>query len=429
MSLHDAIKNGIISSRTAQPYGNRVRGASPHPSTWAEDTAKYYATVGLHASNVFDGLVQGINQDDWYAWTPVKLRASLLVEPTTGDELSSTWQKIVILDKNINYLSNGAYVRFNNSTWIVFNPENVAQEIGVAVVAKCTTTYNNYDWYGNLVKTPMYFAKGMMLASEPFFQEYSILPDGYNHAILQLNEATKGIINNTRIILGKSAFVVSGLVDFAREFTDDEDSVHVLRTDIRATETMPADDLINHVAEGDNFDVQIIVSGLDRVTEGMTSALTATMQRNGVLTEATEEHPITYTWESSNESIATVDANGIVTAVSEGTCTIRATLVQNTNVHTNFAITVEGLIIQDYVAFVTAVPETMFAYDTLVLKASYFENGIETEDSVSFFVSGASCTADGNELTIHASSTGTTITVTATAHDVSATRTIEVEGF
>lgn len=429
MSLYDAITNGLISSRSVKSYGNRPSGATPYPSNWATDTARYYATVGLYASNVFDAEIQGINQDDWYAWTPVKLRASLLVEPTTGDELSSTWQKIVVLDKNINYIPNGAYVRFNNSTWIVYNPENVAQEIGVAVVAKCITTYNNYDWYGNLVKTPMYFAKGMMLASEPFFQEYSILPDGYDHAILQLNEATKGIINNTRIILGKSAFVVSGLVDFAREFTDDEESVHVLRTDIRATETMPADDLINHVAEGDNLDVQIIVSGLDRVTEGMTSALTATMQRNGVLTEATEEHPITYTWESSDESIATVDANGIVTAVSEGTCTITATLVQNESVQATFEMTVEGLVIQDYVAFVTAVPETMYAFDTLTVKASYFENGIETEDSVSYLITGCSCEADGNELTLHASSAGTTIVITAESHGVSATKSITVEGF
>lgn len=429
MSLHDAIKNGIISSRTAQPYGNRVRGASPHPSTWAEDTAKYYATVGLHASNVFDGLVQGINQDDWYAWTPVKLRASLLVEPTTGDELSSTWQKIVILDKNINYLSNGAYVKFNNSTWIVFNPENIAQEIGVAVVAKCTTTYNNYDWYGNLVRTPMYFAKGMMLASEPFYQEYSILPDGYNHAILQLNDATKGIINNTRIILGKSAFVVSGLVDFAREFTDDEESVHVLRTDIRATELMPADDLINHVAEGDNLEVQILVSGSDKVSVGNSTALTATMRRNGVLTQATEEHPITYEWESSDESIATVDESGNVTGVGVGECTIRAKLVQNKNTYSNFAIIVEEPVTADYVEFVTAVPATMYAFDTITVKASYFENGIETEDSVSFLVSGCSCEADGNELTIHASSADTTIVITAESHGVSATRTIEVEGF
>lgn len=429
MAISDAIKNGILSARKPQPYGNRPQGASPYPSNWATDTAKYYATVGQYASNVFDAEIQGIDENDWYAWTPVKIRTSLLVEPTTGDELSSTWQKMVVLDKNINYISNGAYVRFNNSTWIVSNPENVAQEIGVSVIAKCITTYNNYDWYGNLVKTPMYFAKGMMLASEPFFQEYSILPDGYNHAILQLNEATKGIINNTRLILGKSAFVVSGLVDFAQEFTDDENSVHVLRTDIRATETMPADDLINHVAEGDNLEVLIHISGIDKVSEGSTAALNATMQRNGVLTDPTEEHPITYNWSSSDESITTVDANGIVTGVSEGTCTITATLVQNESVQATFEMTVEGTVAEDYIAFVTAVPQTMIAYDSITLKASYFDNGIETEDSISFFVSGCSCEADGNEITLNAFGADTTISVTAMAHGLSLTKTIEVVGF
>ena len=77
--IYDSIKNGLLSSRNAQPYGNRPTGAKPHPSTWATDTAKFYASVGQYASNVLDGWVQGIDKDDCYAWTPVKLRSSLLV--------------------------------------------------------------------------------------------------------------------------------------------------------------------------------------------------------------------------------------------------------------------------------------------------------------------------------------------------------------
>ena len=56
------------------------------------------------------------------------------------------------------------------------------------------------------------------------------------------------------------------------------------------------------------------------LTEGKTAQLTATVEPNN----ATNKN---VTWESSNTSVATVDANGLVTAVSAGTATITVTTV------------------------------------------------------------------------------------------------------
>ena len=54
------------------------------------------------------------------------------------------------------------------------------------------------------------------------------------------------------------------------------------------------------------------------LTEGETETLTATVAPNG----ATDK---TVTWSSSDETVAAVDANGVVTAVKAGTATITAT--------------------------------------------------------------------------------------------------------
>ena len=59
------------------------------------------------------------------------------------------------------------------------------------------------------------------------------------------------------------------------------------------------------------------------LTEGETETLTATVAPNG----ATDK---TVTWSSSDETVAAVDANGVVTAVKAGTATITATATNGT---------------------------------------------------------------------------------------------------
>lgn len=67
-----------------------------------------------------------------------------------------------------------------------------------------------------------------------------------------------------------------------------------------------------------------------------TQALTASVLPN----DATDK---TYTWSSSDEKIATVDATGLVTAVAKGSCTIKATAQDGSAVVGECAVTVENV--------------------------------------------------------------------------------------
>ena len=67
-----------------------------------------------------------------------------------------------------------------------------------------------------------------------------------------------------------------------------------------------------------------------------TTTLTAT-----VLPENTTDKSVT--WSSSNESVATVDANGLVTAIAVGEATITATTTDGSNLSASCLVTVEAL--------------------------------------------------------------------------------------
>ena len=58
-------------------------------------------------------------------------------------------------------------------------------------------------------------------------------------------------------------------------------------------------------------------------------------------------------WSSSNSAVATVDGNGLVTSVSNGNCTIKATSAENSSIYDTADVTVaeETVTEEDYIAF------------------------------------------------------------------------------
>jgi len=430
------IRNGLVTSydlnaiQTNAPSGSLPRHFKTNP-----ETAEYYQRYAKYADNVFDAEIQGLDYDDFYKWKKVRLRASAVVDPSTGENLSISWQKIMILDKHVDFIPIGAYVKFNNATWIVYNPDNIASVAGIAIVVRCNTTYNTLDFYGNVVKTPMFYAKGTILASSPYYMEYSATIDGYQHIILQLNDITKHINNNTRIVLGKSAFGMYGVSTFPEEFTGDESTCHILRADLRLQETLQTDDIVEHVADRGYFNFDIAIGGRNTMHEGDESELSVVAYRNGEVAESTEEHPLTYIWSSSDENVATVDENGVVTAIAEGDAVITCVLKENTSISDTFDLAIIERESANYVDFITIVPKKLNMFSTIGIKAAYFEDGIQTEEPVTYTTTGTpsnaySAVVSGDTLVIQTwLPTTSPIEITAESHGKSETVQISVEGY
>ena len=144
------------------------------------------------------------------------------------------------------------------------------------------------------------------------------------------------------------------------------------------------------------------------MTEGETMNLTATVTPD----DATDK---SITWSSSNTSVASVDANGKVTAKAEGTTTITATANDGSGVKASCVVTVEKKKVSVSSITLSQSSATMTEGETLNLTATITPYDA-TDKSITWISSNtsvASVDADGK---VTAKAEGT-VTITATAND------------
>ena len=355
---------------------------------FADETRAYAQQVGHLASNVFVADCQGLNQNDFYGWRKVKIRSIRAAQAQTGETMPEDWQRIYIFDPaNVNYLPQGAMLKYDNNTWIVYKGKNIAAIHGSAVVRRCNAVIHLLDYYGNVVTVPMSYAKMGTLGNATHATENTITSKNYMSCICQLNELSWQFEENTRIILGKTAYAMRGLDNFTREFTDDPDSIHLLTFTIERTELQPYDSVEHQVADYDGFSWRLAVNYNNSMTVGSTQTLGVTSKRNGETVEDADEHHISYTYTSSDENVATVDEDGIVTGVSEGKVQITVTLDQNPSITETVEIEVPAAQ-SAYVAFTRTLPAVLHELNTITVSAAYFEDGIATDEPVDITFSG-----------------------------------------
>ena len=355
---------------------------------FADETRAYAQQVGHLASNVFVADCQGLNPEDFYEWRKVKLRSIRAAQAQTGETMPEDWQRIYIFDPaNLNYLPQGAMLKYNDNTWIVYKGKNISAIHGSAVVRRCNAVIHLLDWYGNVVTVPMSYAKMGTLGNAEHTTENTITSKNYMNCICQLNEYSWKFEENTRIILGTTAYAMRGIDNFTREYTDDPDSIHLLAFTIERTELQPYDSVEHQVADYDGFSWRIGVNWNNSMTVGTTQALEVTSIRNGQAVESTEEHPIGYIFASSDPTVATVDENGVVTALAQGEATITVSLIQNPGFTESVKVEIPAAE-SEYVAFTSTIPATLSEYASITVSAAWFENGSATDEEVKITFTG-----------------------------------------
>lgn len=380
---------GTLSGNGWSMKSNRAyKDGSLQTQYFQNETVAYVQQMGHIASNVYAADCQGLNPDDFFEWRRVKLRSIRAAQAQTGSTMPGDWQRIYLINPaNYTYLPQGALLKYADNTWIVFKDKNIAAIHGSAIVRRCNAVVNVLDWYGNIVPVPISYAKMETLGNAPHTTENTITSKNYIAVICQLNEYTESFTENTRVLLGKTAYAIRGVDDFTREFTDDPDSVHLLTFTIERVEVQPHDNVQLGVADYGGFSWEIAVNWNNSMTVGQTQTISATSQRNNVSVADTEEHPISYYYDSSDETVLTVDENGLVTAVGLGTASITVTLAQNPDITETVEIEVPSAE-SAYVAFTTTIPEKMHEYDAINVSATYFENGEATNETVSITFTG-----------------------------------------
>lgn len=436
MSANDAIRNVTLLGGTASRRANVPRQYNDRQKQYGGDaTALFYAERAKYATDFVDARVQGLVPGDFYAWRGQKMRISDTIKQGASLTRKTDDQKEYLLaDRSIDYIPEGAKIETMGSTWLATNPSNLSSAAGSGIMRRCNATWNHLDWYGKVLKEPILVEKQQAMATANDFQEAALIMQGYFNIICQKNPETDELDQNSRLILGRRAFQITGYSDVTQEFTGEEESTHLLYFAARIQEPDETiDDLARRVAGGKTFSWEIRISGTTVLSEGATAQMTAESIRCGVHVDRDECRPVSYFWESNDESIATVDADGLVTAVGAGNCTITARLAQNPEIVSEIALTVADAASGAEVRFLTEPPEMIGAYDAVTLRAAYYEGGTRKDDAVTWEMSGASedaytAAALGNQLTIQNwGGSETPLTVTAKYGDASVSASIRLE--
>ena len=425
----------LLSGKMLPVYNNSPdQYANRQVQYYDRETRRFVQNKAKYASDFVAASVQGLTTGDKNEWGDYRIRFADVVRPTAAiQRYFDDYKQYLFESERIEYVSPGTKIITMGNTWLVLNPNNISGASGTGICRRCNAVWNHLDYYGNVVSEPIIAENERANANDSDSQQSQYITKGYFNITCQYNENTAQIDTNTRMILGSAAYRVTGFSDFEQEFTGDYSTVRLLRFTVRYEEPNDViDDMVNHVAGGKIFSWSVSVDGPSNLPVGASGQCTAYSYRNGALTNGTPTDPITYIWESSDESVVTVDDGGMVEAIGEGSATIRVKVAQNTDHHINFQITVTDT--QDGVFFTENVPQSMSAYQTATLSAAYYEDGEETAEQISFSTSGADesaykAEADGNDLTVTCYGySATPLTITATYGTYSATATIDLEG-
>ena len=421
--------------RSLQTASNRPKAYSDRKTPYfADATGRFIAEYARFATNHTAARMQGLNTADFYAWSEqllrladVNKRGGAIDRPTDG------YKEFLVEAHEIEYVPEGAKVETMGSTWLVTNPANISGSVGSGIMRRCNATWNHLDWYGNLKKEPMVVEKAAMNATANNFQETVLQMQGYFNIITQFNEETAELDVNSRLMLGRSLYQITGYADVSEMFTGDEESVHLLNFTARIQEPdREKDDLKRRVANAYPFRWEVRVTGSPAMSGGTAAQFAAQSTRNGAAADGDEAHPVHYLWESSDESVCVVDSDGKVTAVGAGSCAIRAVVAENRTLRGEMTVTVEENFTG--VRFTGELPDRLRPYESVEIGAVYVENGAETEKEVTWTFTGEedafSTEVDGNKATIRCwSGSGTPLTITAAYGEESANGAMVLEGY
>lgn len=435
MNLNKLARNaGMVGGCDYAPLTNEwMHSQGLQKQYFTHPTQANAVDVGDLADNVFNTACQGVDTSkDWYEYTPIQIRSTFASSSATGELQPDDWQRIYIVQPaGLTYIPIGSYMQYANNWWIVYKPNNMGLGIGQAVVRRCNAVINVLDYYGNVISIPMSYAKMGTLGNASHATENSITAKNYISCVCQLNKYSKEFIENTRLLLGNMSYAMRGVNNFTREFTNKADSVHIITFTIELAEPLPQDDFERGVADGLAFNWQISVTADKSMNAGSTQTLAVKSIRNGETVVSTAENPITYVFTSSDTNVLTVDENGLVKAVGEGSATVTVTLAQNPDVAQTVDITVAA-VGEGYVAFTSTPLTALHSLETAEISAVWFENGTATDDVVTFSFSGAdedaySADVRGNKATLTCYGlSDKPLIVTATREDSTAQMSIEL---
>ena len=405
-------------------------------------TSAFIFENAQYAANYYKAEVQGIMPGTFETKREAYIRSSDVVEQTTGSKMPNDYQVIYFQDTRIRGLYTGAKVKYGGNTWLAISPFNVSDPMSSAVVRRCNAVWKHLDYYGNVLAEPFVFQDGRAQSTANEYLDYSVIPNWYQKCVIQLNDETKELKYNKRMILGSTAVEVRGISDFITDFTgegngEEAEPTHAMFFDVQFQQPLEMDDMENGVAGGKAFTWEILPVFSAEMGVNATQTITASSRRNGETVDE-EQHEVTYLFSSSDSSVLTVDADGEVTGVGEGTATVTITLMQNPKYQAQAEITVAAATPNAQFTFTPELPMKLKQMQRYTGTVSVIQGGTEITTAITVSEHGATEAASvafngaGNTLTIESyepSDVPLSLVFKAEEYSLVYTHNIQLEGY
>ena len=338
----------------------------------------------------------------------------------------------LIQPQGVEYIPRGAQLRTaNGQIYLVTDTYNTTG--GRFKAVRAVQQYGILDFYGRPIYTPVVIINPQATNTEPKGGSGILIADNRITAAMAYTEATADFYENTRVIFGTTAYTAQGVNNYTRETSTDAESVRLIYFTLDRDQLQPTDDTERGIAGGLAFSFTLTVHAAADMTPGATQQAAIVATRNGETVTSTPAHPLTYEWSSSDESTATVDAAGNITALSAGETTITATLKENPDITGSVTVTVAASI-EPVIEWVTPPPDSIGAYESASFEAAYFDDqGAQTADAITYTVTGGSSSdytksQSGNVLTLTSYTfLYARLEVTAAAHGLTKTAIIYLD--
>lgn len=403
---------------------------------------KFSQSRAYLASDYVIADVQGLNPDDFYEWSAKYVRFSDIAQSSSmATRKTDDWKEVMFPQEPIDYFPIGAKLVTMGSTWLNINPSNMGGPYSTAVMARCNSSYNSYDYYGNVVTEPIYVGAYEIRKSATMTEVFHItLMDGNIQVTCQYNDVTKKLGETKRLVIGSKIYFITGYADYIQEFTGNRDSVHLITFTARVEEPTQYDDMeVNFIANGNAESFGAVMNAPTQLRAGATRTVEPIFVHNETQIASTDDKPISWVFATSDKNVAQIANNGQITAIAAGTVTITATMVQNPNISVSVDLVVDNSSTTGYVAFEEYKDLSLTQFMPRTFTATYFDgSGNATEDPLEWSFDGADfktdytygVSDDGRSVVITClRPSRSDLTVTAAHNGVSSSITLTLEGY
>lgn len=204
----------------------------------------------------------------------------------------------------------GEYIHWNGDIWICLGVDKQYDNKQKGLIYQCLESTMNWVDQDGYHSFPFWSQSKVLRDPLSDGRAISLVEDTLE-VFMQKNEETLTIKENLRFAFGvDSVFRVIERIDFAIDNT--------IKVIMKKDERRPNDDFVNGIAENTLIEVSIESTNVD-------GDISSQEQLSGaIMIDGVEDNTKTLIWSSSDESVVTVDENGLLTFISIGVSTITA---------------------------------------------------------------------------------------------------------